>query len=315
MLSKCCLWVLCVIASVLAVSVVHADEFTPVAVSASSHYQDFVPEGVLDKSLQTTWRAFGSGQWIQLDLGSEQLFNTVRIAWHAGKQRTAKFLVSVSSDGTAFEEVWDDVASGTSDKLETYSIMLNRGRYVRITGLGNNKNLWNSIAEIEVAFVFDPNVWWAPVAITASSFQPPNAPANVNDNNALTRWSALGDGQWIQLDVGIDCLISEFEILWYQPGKPRKHSFTIEVRRDGETEWTEVFAGDSAGSPSYEIYQLEDMVLARYVRLTGYGNTANEWNSINEMHIWGWDEIQYCEDQYWECEDVQLDVFGVNPRS
>ena len=38
-------------------------------------------------------------------------------------------------------------------------------------------------------------------AVTAST-NDGNVPGNTVDNNLATRWSANGDGQWLQLDLG-----------------------------------------------------------------------------------------------------------------
>ena len=50
-----------------------------------------------------------------------------------------------------------------------------------------------------------------PVAISASS-DDGNAPENTQDGNLNARWSANGDGVWVQYDFGISVLIDAIEV-------------------------------------------------------------------------------------------------------
>jgi hypothetical protein len=110
-------------------------------------------------------------------------------------------------------------------------------------------------------------------------------PANTTDGDLSTRWSAAGDGQWIAYDIGTLATVNEVAIAWLS-GAQRKASFAIAVSVDGKT-WNEVFSGDSSGTTNdLEAYTFPS-VSARYVRITGYGNSANQWNSINETEIYG----------------------------
>ena len=123
------------------------------------------------------------------------------------------------------------------------------------------------------------------VAVQASDAQAPNVPANTTDGDLNTRWSASGDGQWITYDIGTLATVNEVAIAWFK-GDLRKASFAIAVSSDGKT-WNEVFSGDSSGTTSdFEVYTLS-AVSARYVRITGYGNADNLWNSVNEAEIYG----------------------------
>lgn len=123
------------------------------------------------------------------------------------------------------------------------------------------------------------------VGVQASATQAPNVPANTTDGNLSTRWSAEGDGQWIMYDIGALATVNEVAMVWLN-GDQRKASFDIAVSVDGKT-WNEVFSGDSSGTTNdFEAYTFPS-VSARYVRITGYGNSANRWNSINETEIYG----------------------------
>src|SRR5438552_1941663 len=112
-----------------------------------------------------------------------------------------------------------------------------------------------------------------------------NLPENTLDNNLATRWSASGDGQWIQYDLGALAAIDHVDIAWYL-GDTRTASFDIQVSLDTVT-WTQVFSGQSSG----QTLQLESYAFpttpSRYVRIVGHGNSTSAWNSITEVAIIG----------------------------
>ncbi|MGJ8653615.1 MAG: discoidin domain-containing protein [Opitutaceae bacterium] len=123
--------------------------------------------------------------------------------------------------------------------------------------------------------------------ITASDFQASNVPGNTVDEDLDTRWSAQGDGQWIRYDLGALQNVNYLKIAWLN-GASRVSTFEIEVSEDDST-WTSVTGGtvDSSGvTADLEIVDVTD-TLSRYVRIVGYGNTQNAWNSILEVEIWG----------------------------
>ena len=123
------------------------------------------------------------------------------------------------------------------------------------------------------------------ISVTASDFQAPNAPGNTLDGNLNTRWSAQGDGQWIAYDLGEQQEISEVAIAWYR-GDVRTADFEIEVSSDAER-WTTVFTGRSSGR-TVELQRYSfNTERARYVRIVGFGNSNNNWNSITEVDING----------------------------
>jgi len=124
-----------------------------------------------------------------------------------------------------------------------------------------------------------------PVTVTASTHDG-NVPENTLDGNRSTRWSAEGE-QWIAYDLGSLTEVAALTIAWYQ-GHLRASYFNIELSVDGST-WKKVFEGTSAGNTNeLELFPFESDT-ARYVRINGFGNTLNRWNSIAEVHIYGSD--------------------------
>jgi len=121
--------------------------------------------------------------------------------------------------------------------------------------------------------------------MTASDFQVGNGPENTRDQDLSTRWSARGDGQWIQYDLDSPRKVNDVRIAWYR-GNVRQTRFDLEVSLD-DAAWTKVFSGSSSGSTlELERYEVESMS-ARYFRIVGHGNTENNWNSVTEVEIHG----------------------------
>jgi hypothetical protein len=116
-----------------------------------------------------------------------------------------------------------------------------------------------------------------------------NVPANVLDNNLSTRWSNLGKGSWITLDLGQNKVVCNVDIAWYK-GNERSSSFLISVSVDGVV-FKDVFSGKSNGATTQpERYEFADSV-AKYVKITVNGNTLNNWASITEIDAAGYTSI------------------------
>jgi chitodextrinase len=124
-----------------------------------------------------------------------------------------------------------------------------------------------------------------PASAVSASAHDGNVPANTVDGNLGTRWSASGDGQWIQYDLGRAHAVSSVAIAWHS-GDTRASIFEIQTSTDGSL-FTTRFSGQSSGTTTaLETYALAG-VGARHVRILGHGNTLNAWNSIAETEIRG----------------------------
>jgi uncharacterized protein YjdB len=121
-------------------------------------------------------------------------------------------------------------------------------------------------------------------AFEASGYDGTTVPANTLDGNLATRWSAEGR-QWIRYDLGAVQTVSKVALAWYN-GNQRYFMFDIDLSEDGE-HWTKMYSGASTGMTSdYEVYEFPD-TKARYVRITGNGNSQNMFVSITETAIFG----------------------------
>ena len=125
----------------------------------------------------------------------------------------------------------------------------------------------------------------APVCLPASaSSDDGNIPSNVLDNNVATRWSANGDGQWIEFCQGTATNISGVQIAFYS-GNARQSIFDVQVSQD-KSSWINVLTNvrSSGTSVALETFAFAPQS-AKYVRLVGHGNTVNTWNSYTEVKL------------------------------
>lgn len=122
------------------------------------------------------------------------------------------------------------------------------------------------------------------IGSVAASDHDGNVPENTIDGNPNTRWSASGK-QWIQYVLEDIQDVSAVSVAWYQ-GHTRYSFFNIETSENGE-QWQKVYDGSSSGeTEEHEVYEFPETT-ARYVRINGFGNNLNQWNSITEVGIYG----------------------------
>ena len=103
---------------------------------------------------------------------------------------------------------------------------------------------------------------------------------NTQDDNLATRWSALGKGVWLTLDLGSTQTLSGAAVAWHQ-GATRQNQFTLATSTDGTT-FTQAYAGKSSATAAAQTYAFGSARPARYLRVTVNGNTVNDWGSITE---------------------------------
>ncbi|HEU5460890.1 MAG TPA: discoidin domain-containing protein, partial [Nitrososphaeraceae archaeon] len=104
----------------------------------------------VDNDLSTKWSNLGLGSWLQFDLGQEKQICDLGISWYKGNIRSIDFLVSVSSDGSDFRQVFSSTNGKTTDDIEFYDLPDTLGKYLRISVTGNSVNDWASINEVDV---------------------------------------------------------------------------------------------------------------------------------------------------------------------
>jgi hypothetical protein len=107
-------------------------------------------------------------------------------------------------------------------------------------------------------------------------------PTNAIDNNLSSYWSSGLSGAYLQLDLGSVKPVSQVHIAWVH-GDTRQETFQI-MLGDGTTNTylpPTTSSGTTAGLETYPISTYN----ARYVRVYGYGNTTNAYNSIAEVKV------------------------------
>ena len=121
--------------------------------------------------------------------------------------------------------------------------------------------------------------------VASAEPEPQNNALNTIDGDLNTRWSAEGE-QWILYDIGSVNTVANLDIAFFS-GDVRSTIFDIQVSEDS-VNWTEVFSGQSSGTTtSQESFDFTDLS-GRYIRLDCHGNTSNDWNSITEVDIYGY---------------------------
>ncbi len=112
-----------------------------------------------------------------------------------------------------------------------------------------------------------------------------NGPNNAVDGNMGSRWSSQGNGKALTLTLGNMSSVRDVKIAWYK-GDQRAAYFDIQTSIDN-SKWNTVYAGgQSFRNSGFETYNVTDSE-AKYVRIVGYGNTSNNWNSILEVEVLG----------------------------
>jgi hypothetical protein len=122
--------------------------------------------------------------------------------------------------------------------------------------------------------------------ITSSGADILHPPSHAIDQNIDTRWSNLGLGSWIQIDLGQENVVCDVGINWHR-GNERINSFVISISKDGKT-FTSVHSGKSDGASLTEQNYTFQSNTGRFIRVLVNGNTQNNWVSISELKIYGY---------------------------
>ena len=200
-------------------------------VSAIASDQNFPASAVLDMNPQSIWSTYGKGAWIEMDLGEVKNVCSVDIRWYKGDQRWNNFVISISTDGSSYQNVFDSKSSGNTASFERYKFPDISARYIKIIVNGNTQNNYASIADIMVNINEDsstgPNKISANALsqdcvkskiskVTASGNKKGYLPSNAIDNNSQTRWVNEKKGSWIKLDLGKTQTMCEVDIQWFK---------------------------------------------------------------------------------------------------
>ncbi len=98
----------------------------------------------------------------------------------------------------------------------------------------------------------------------AASADDGNVAANVLDNDLNTRWSANGDGQWIQFCLNDTLSVTGVQIAFYN-GNVRTSTFDVLVGNDGNT-WTTAASGRVSSGTSTALETFTFTAVRRQIR-------------------------------------------------
>jgi hypothetical protein len=120
----------------------------PDAVTASTYDTGGEPANAVDGNSGTWWAGRGSGAYITLDYGAAKPIRQIRMGFYQGAARVYGFEIMYSNDGRTFTSAGTFQSSGTTTALETFNVTAT-GRYLRVVGLANNVNQFNSYTEVQ----------------------------------------------------------------------------------------------------------------------------------------------------------------------
>ena len=123
-------------------------------------------------------------------------------------------------------------------------------------------------------------------AIDDGSFTTPFSPSLAIDKDTTpnSRWSSAGINKTLTLDLGSVKPIGALKLKWYK-GSEVVSSFLVDTSIDNVTFNQARGSSDASGRHSgFELIDLESED-ARYVRITGLGNTQNSTNGIIEVEV------------------------------
>ncbi|MGW4695051.1 discoidin domain-containing protein [Kitasatospora cineracea] len=262
-------------------------------VTASSEQSAAFPAAAaVDGDGGTRWSsAAADPQWLQVDLGAVLPVCQVSLAWEAAY--ATAFQVQVSADGAN----WTSVYSTTTGTGGTQALdVTGTGRYVRVYGTQRATQYGYSLWEFQVftgggGSTPTPTPTPTPTSTggngscgtvnaalghpaTGSSTQdadPAYDAFYATDGSTLTRWSsAVGDPQWIVVDLGGSLPVCQVVLQWenaYATG------FRIELS-DDNAKWTSVYSTTTGTGGTQKV---DVTGTGRYLRLyttaraTGYG--------------------------------------------
>jgi chondroitin AC lyase len=263
------------------------------------------PDSATDGNLTTRWIADRTGSpdtsWLQVDLGSMQQIDAVRLSWEASY--ASKYKIQVSDDGSTWSDVYTTPSAGSDGGTDLVPESAT-GRYVRMQTVARALSSYGvSLWEFEV-FGGDAIVD-APVAsgrVNLALGQPTTAdsvynnltnivPTMATDGLLTTKWSSNRPAgaapytveNWLQVDLGKVQAVSQALVDWESSNS---HDYRVEGSIDGSS-WTELAHVENTGTGNHR-RDVVDFATAhiRYLRVIGTPATKYGLN-IWELEVYG----------------------------
>lgn len=132
----------------------------------------------------------------------------------------------------------------------------------------------------------DAGSWYDVVNVTCSDRQNEvNIEQNVLDLDYNTRWSCETNGAYVTLELAEVSPVAYVGIAMYN-GDERQSTVSVQVSEDGENFKEVVTKFVTSVTLNMEAMDLGGVQNAKYIRVLGYGNTVNNWNSIVELRVY-----------------------------
>lgn len=278
-------------------------------VDASSEDGKHTVHSAVDNKSLTRWSAKGVGEWLQIDFGAKVSINAIEISFFKGDERTQDFEVAV--DGKAVLQ--KQQSNGKTLAMERFPFPKKiEGSSVKITGGGNSENPWNSLTEVIVCAVDEPQPQPEPTEkdkrdkkeeglcdkveklninkVQASADDGAEFKAdNLVDGDLKTRWAVSGQQEdEVKITLEKPSTVSEIGLAVFQ-GDKNKAFFDVMVETEAHG-WEEVVIdGESLKGRGIESYDL-GMKGVKQVKVVTYG--TEDWSSGEVVELTSFTEIE-----------------------
>ncbi|MDX3855579.1 discoidin domain-containing protein [Streptomyces sp. AK02-01A] len=253
------------------------------ATASSTENAGTPASAAVDGSAGTRWSsAAADPQWLQIDLGATSSITRVTLDWEAAYAKA--FQIQTSTDGTDWTSVYSTTtATGGDQTLD----VTGSGRYVRVYGTQRATPYGYSLWEFQVygstgssgVGCSQTNAALNQPATASSTENAANPASAAVDGNAGTRWSsAVGDPQWLRVDLGSVQSICGVQLSWEAA---YAKAYQIQTSTDG-TNWTTVHS-TTTGPGATEVITLTGS--GRYVRVYGTQRATQYGYSLWEFQI------------------------------
>jgi RHS repeat-associated protein len=243
---------------------------------ATASSNSFWAGSAIDGVPNSRWVSHASDpQWIAVDWGRENAFDTVRLLWEAAYGKV--YEVQISSDNAHWTTIHrENSGDGNVDEINVGD---HRARYMRLYGIQRGTQWGYSLWEIEAIRSNDRNAAIS-VKTTASSEQDRSGLAV--DGSVEMGWvSNTEESQWWQADLGEARWINRMVMTW---GSVWGVSYRLQVSMDGQ-EWKTVYHTTSGDGD--EDTATFPSILARYVRWTGIQRSSPSGYELREFGVYG----------------------------
>jgi hypothetical protein len=266
-----------------------------VRVTASSSLKNYSPEAAIDGRTSSYWVASSAAmpQWLQVDLGTICRVSEIEQSFKDFDRYA--FTIQASADGQAWKTLLDNSAGVLG---QTFVAPAHGNfRYVRLTCLESKSRFWAGSTALRVIGTRERANLETPVrnlstgvSASVSSMMPAHPASHAVDLDSQTYWQAAAEDRspWLQLDLGVPCVLSRVEQRFTNAAK---HKFQIETSLDRK-QWTTLI--DARGGIAEASIIRPVKGLYRYVRLISNGESAG----IAALNVFGVGSPR--QDRWWE---------------